>query len=93
MRQKVECSGLVGLAVSGTYVVILGWDITDPTMGVDLLGFAIRRTDKTEGEEYWLRGMKTFPGSTPLPVGGTASSPRPAVPDLPVGRLYCQARP
>ncbi|WP_420383425.1 phospholipase D-like domain-containing protein [Novosphingobium sp.] len=74
MRNQAKQSGLIGQATAGTYVVILGWDIDDPALRTGLLGFAIKRSDKTEGEDYWLRGMKTFPGSSPLPPGGTATS-------------------
>lgn len=75
MRKKQQDHGLVAQAVAGTYVVLLGWDITDPAHEQGLLGFAIQRTDRTENETYWLRGMKTFPDATPpLSLGGTASS-------------------
>ena len=74
MRNKVEANGLVGLAVAGTYAVILGWDVVEATLKDGLLGFAIQRQDLTENETTWLRGMKTFPGGTPLPVGGDAST-------------------
>jgi hypothetical protein len=74
MRYKASGGGLSGLAVAGTYVVTFGWDLADPALKAGLLGFAIRRTDKAAGEQVWLRGMKTFPGSAALPKGGSASS-------------------
>jgi phosphatidylserine/phosphatidylglycerophosphate/cardiolipin synthase-like enzyme len=75
MRAAAKQGGLVGLAVAGTYVVLLGWDLEDPGLKRGLLGFAIKREDKTETETYWLRGMKTFPDTEPpLPPGGDASS-------------------
>ena len=39
-----------------------------------LLGFAIRRTDETEGERYWLRGMKTFHEVVPFQQPGLSYS-------------------
>ncbi|MDL2408501.1 phospholipase D-like domain-containing protein [Rhizobium calliandrae] len=74
MRARVEKNGLIAQAVAGTYVVLIGWDIKDQLIRQGLLGFAIQRTDHTENEIAWLRGMKTFPGSDPLPLGGNASS-------------------
>lgn len=75
MRKKVSGSGLVLQAVAGTHVVLLGWDILDESKKTGLLGFAIQRVDHTENETYFLRGMKTFPQTSPqLPPGGTASS-------------------
>lgn len=62
------------MAVAGTYVVLLGWDLADAGLKRGLLGFAIRREDKTEGETYWLRGMKAFPGTQKLAPGGDVSS-------------------
>ncbi len=74
MRNKVTHGGLTAQAVAGTHVVLLGWDV-ESELEAGLLGFAIQRTDHTEGETYWLRGMKTFSATTPkLPAGGTASS-------------------
>jgi phosphatidylserine/phosphatidylglycerophosphate/cardiolipin synthase-like enzyme len=63
------------LAVAGTHVVLLGWDLADVGLKHGLLGFAIKRDDTTEGETYWLRGTKTFPNTQPpLAPGGDASS-------------------
>ena len=72
MRKPKQQNGITALAVAGTYVVYLGWDI-DKALCQDLRGFAIRRDDLTEGEKYWLRGMKSFPNML-LPPGGDASS-------------------
>ena len=75
MRAKKIGNGLVLHAVAGTHVVYLGWDVTDPALRRGLLGFAIQRTDHTEGETYWLRGTKTFEAtSAALPIGSDASS-------------------
>lgn len=75
MRKHLVQNGLSVQAIAGTYVVLLGWDPSEETLKKGLLGFAILRTDATENETYWLRGMKTFPGTTPsLPPGGSAST-------------------
>lgn len=55
-------------AVAGTHTVLLGLDLDDPT---GCLGFGIHRTDHTEGEARWLRGMKTFPTLVPDPPPGS----------------------
>ncbi len=59
MRRKANNDGIKLLAVAGTHVVMLGWDMTEAkSRGV--LGFAIQRRDYEADELYWLRGMKTF---------------------------------
>jgi phosphatidylserine/phosphatidylglycerophosphate/cardiolipin synthase-like enzyme len=72
MRANKKQNGITAQAIAGTYVVYLGWDI-DTAKRKNLRGFAIQREDITEGEKYWLRGMKSF-AATPLPPGGDASS-------------------
>lgn len=74
MRYKTSANGMTGFAVAGTYVVTFGWDLDDENLKTDLLGFAIRRTDRPAGEQIWLRGKKTFPGSPALADGQSASS-------------------
>ena len=75
MRTKKQEHGLQVQAIAGTHVVLLGWDIVDAQLKKGLLGFAIQRTDHTESESYWLRGMKTFPDTKPpLGPGGDAST-------------------
>lgn len=55
--------------IGGTYVVLLGMNL-DQAACKGLKGFAIHRTDHTEGEAYWLEGMKTFAETDPgLPAG------------------------
>ncbi len=74
MRVKRTQAGLRVHAVAGTHVVLLGFDLTDARRK-GCLGFAIRREDHTEGEQFWLRGMKTFEATDPgLAPGGTISS-------------------
>ena len=63
MRKRV--SGFVNVrAISGTYVVFLAFDMKESD-AKGLMGFAIQRTDLTEGETLWLRGNKTFPSIRP----------------------------
>src|SRR6478736_7219906 len=57
VRRRRRKQGLTVQAVAGTHTVLLGFDLDDPA---GCLGFAIHRTDHTEGEARWLRGMKTF---------------------------------
>jgi hypothetical protein len=79
MRATASNESFRGLAIAGTYVVLLGWDLVDAGLRRGLLGFAIRREDKSEGETYWLRGMKTFPDTQPplAPVGDASSHDQP----------------
>jgi phosphatidylserine/phosphatidylglycerophosphate/cardiolipin synthase-like enzyme len=59
-------------AIAGTHVVTLGLNLSSARRR-GCLGFAIKRRDVTEGETYWMRGMKSFPGVN-LGPGGQASS-------------------
>ena len=69
MRKRVTRQGISVQAVSGTYTVTLGFNASDEAR-LGLLGFAIQRTDHTEGESYWLRGFKTFESVVPDPIPG-----------------------
>ena len=60
-------------AISGTYVVLLGMNTTQPA-AKGLLGFAVHRTDHTENEEYWIKGFRTFKETLPNPVPGSLVS-------------------
>ena len=66
-------SGLAAQAIAGTHTVLLGIELDDR---VGCLGFAIHRTDHTEDEAYWLRGMKSFASVVPNPVAGESYSMR-----------------
>lgn len=67
MRKRLTSqNGLTVQAIAGTYVVLLGFDIT-PEKRKGLLGFAIHRVDQTEQESHWLPGGLTFPGASPGP--------------------------
>lgn len=59
MRKLVKTNGLTVNAVAGNYVVFFGLDIAAQRRK-GLLGFAFQRTDHTEDEVTWLRGMKSF---------------------------------
>lgn len=59
MRIKAKQDGLTVHAIAGSYVVLLGMNLTKTALK-GCLGFAIERIDHTENERYWLRGFKTF---------------------------------
>lgn len=67
MRASGAAGGLSVRVTAGTNTVLLGWDLADPA---GCLGFGIHRTDHTEDESYWLRGLKTFPSVVPHPGPG-----------------------
>lgn len=79
MRKTESAKGLTVQAVAGTHAVLLGFDLegidTAPPPS-DLLGFAIRRTDHTEDERAWLRGLKAFASVVPAPAPGDTYSLR-----------------
>ena len=62
------------LAIAGTYVVVLGWNLPEASCN-GLLGFSIHRTDHTENESYYLEGMKAFAETDPgFPAGSLYST-------------------
>jgi len=73
MREHKEIDGFSVTAISGTYVVMLGFNL-EKSATKDLLGFAIHRTDHVENENYWLRGFKTFEETEPAPCPGALYS-------------------
>jgi phosphatidylserine/phosphatidylglycerophosphate/cardiolipin synthase-like enzyme len=74
MRKNISSQGVTVHAVSGSHVVLLGFDLS-PARRRGCLGFAIRRTDHTEQETYWMSGTKTFADTDPhLGPGGQVSS-------------------
>lgn len=64
MRKKQTKGYLSVNAIAGSHVVLLCMDVTENER-TGLLGFAIKRTDHTENEEYWLKGFKTFKETDP----------------------------
>lgn len=73
MRKRVQKDGLTVNAIAGTYVVFLGLNI-ETAMKRGFRGFAIKRKDHAEGEEVWLKGLKTFKETAPYPVPGESFS-------------------
>ncbi len=74
MRQRKIKSGLTVNAVTGTHVVLLGFDLAGPQRK-GCLGFAIQRRDESEDELSWMKGTKTFASTHPgLGPGGQVSS-------------------
>lgn len=71
MRHRESNRELTVQAIAGTHCVLLGIDLEDPA---GCLGFAIHRTDHTEAEAYWLRGLKVFPSIVPNPAAGTGTA-------------------
>ena len=91
MRFQNDAAGIDVHAISGTHVVMLAMNANSQAKS-RLLGFAIHRTDKTESEQYWMKGMRTFwpprGGSRPQHALRT---PRVTVPHLAdVARLVYQ---
>lgn len=74
MRKRISKGGLTVNAIAGSYVVVLGLNVSEAKRK-GLRGFAIKRTDHTEGESYWMSGTKTFESVEPHPApGGQYSS-------------------
>ena len=75
MRKRVKKGPLSVRAISGSYVVMLGIDMTKAA-SKGVLGFAIERTDHTnEDKRDWLAGFKVFPG-TKVKAGALVSTRR-----------------
>ncbi len=62
MRNRQKNGPISVHAIAGSYVVLLGIDL-DKAASRGVLGFAIERTDHTDGQSIWLSGFKTFPGA------------------------------
>ncbi|MBI5890678.1 MAG: hypothetical protein HZB47_08375 [Nitrosomonadales bacterium] len=75
MRNRQTSDQLSVQAIAGTHVVLLGMNLPKSKCP-GLLGFAIRRYDRTEGEAYWLSGYKTFASVVPDPAPGVQYSSR-----------------
>ena len=61
MRIHTERDGVTVHAVSGTYVVHLGFNVSEQKRQ-GLLGFAVHRQDQTENDAGWILNMRAFPG-------------------------------
>jgi len=74
MRVTKTNNGLKVYAVAGTYVVLLGFNLSEADCD-GLLGFSIHRTDHTENEAYYLSAMKAFAETDPgFPAGSLHST-------------------
>jgi phosphatidylserine/phosphatidylglycerophosphate/cardiolipin synthase-like enzyme len=74
MRKTNDTSDLKVIAIAGTYVVTLGFNLPEDQCE-GLLGFSIHRTDHTENEAYYLEGMKCFTETDPgFPSGSLYST-------------------
>ncbi|HEX4981813.1 MAG TPA: hypothetical protein VFV63_08950, partial [Ilumatobacteraceae bacterium] len=67
MRRSATNDGLTVRAIAGNHTVLLGINLAQRQ---GCVGFGIQRTDHTEGETYWLRGLKTFASIVPSPAPG-----------------------
>lgn len=77
MRVHKKQGVVRGLAVAGTRFVGLGWDMSASDIKSEkVLGFAIERTRKRDGEVIFLKGMKTFKSILPDPGKGVKVSSR-----------------
>lgn len=75
MRNQNDVNGVKVQAVAGTHAVLLGWDMAaDDIKRLKVLGFAIQRVRKSDGERIWLPGMKTFEATYPNPPRGVPVS-------------------
>lgn len=74
MRTSKVTGPLKVNAISGTYVVILGFDLPKKECK-GLLGFSIHRTDHIENQSCYLEGMKAFAETDPgFPSGALYST-------------------
>ncbi|MHA7628848.1 phospholipase D-like domain-containing protein [Corallococcus sp. M7] len=71
--RESNSDGLIITAITGTHVVMLGIDLP-PAKAKGLLGFAIRRVDPEENEDYYLQGMRTFEASYSNPPAGVLAT-------------------
>jgi phosphatidylserine/phosphatidylglycerophosphate/cardiolipin synthase-like enzyme len=77
MRASNKKGAVKALAVAGTRVVVLGWDMSAADItSRGVLGFGVERTRKRDGEVIWMRGMKTFASVLPDPGEGVLVSSR-----------------
>jgi hypothetical protein len=73
MRTEIFGDGIRTRAIAGTYTVLFAFDADDDSRK-NLLGFAIRRQDPEQHEDYWLKGLKVFPSVVPKPKKGARYS-------------------
>ncbi len=74
MRVSKKAGELKVVAIAGTYVVMMGFDLPEDACD-GLLGFSIHRTDHDENEAYYLSAMKAFAETDPgFPAGAEYST-------------------
>ncbi len=73
MRNRKQKNGISVNAIAGTHVVFLGMDLR-ANLKKGFRGFAIKREDHSDGEQVWLRGLKTFEKTEPHPAPGETFS-------------------
>jgi hypothetical protein len=77
MRVQKTQGTIRGQAIAGNRVVALGWNMPKSEITPrDVLGFAIERTRRRDGEVAFLMGMKTFKSVTRAPGPGVKVSSR-----------------
>jgi hypothetical protein len=77
MRASSSKGRVKALAIAGTRVVALGWNMAQADIkSKDVLGFGIERTRKRDGEVIWMRGTKTFKSVLGDPGAGVQVSTR-----------------
>ncbi len=75
MRVFKQSNDLKALAVAGSYVVVIGWDMPAETIRKHkVLGFALQRKRHSDGEVFWLSGQKKFEKTNPDPEPGVPTS-------------------
>jgi phosphatidylserine/phosphatidylglycerophosphate/cardiolipin synthase-like enzyme len=71
MRARDSQEGLQAMAIAGSNVVLLGWDLpADDIRRLGVLGFAVQRRRHSDGEVAWMTGLKTFRSVEPDPAPG-----------------------
>ena len=77
MRTSNSKGAVKALAVAGTQVVVLGWNMSAADIkSKGVLGFGIQRVRKRDAEKIWMRGMKTFASVLADPGEGVQVSTR-----------------
>ena len=75
MRATDSQHGLRALAIAGTNVVLVGWDMPEAEIrDRGVLGFSLQRHRHFDGQVTWLSGMKTFKSVDPDPPPGVPVS-------------------
>src|SRR4051812_49229414 len=75
MRTQQKQAGITAMAIAGTHIVLVGWDMAEADIrNQGILGFAVERRRHEDGEVIWLPGMKTFRSVDPDPDPGVPVS-------------------